>query len=76
MTMSRLARAAVQHPYDPPALLIRVELEYRPKLVINADSWEDERRLRSWLREAGAIGALPGLIEDLLDDLDEGGRTA
>jgi hypothetical protein len=34
----------------PPALVVRLELEQPAKVVIDADSFEDEQRLRFWLR--------------------------
>ena len=34
------------------------------------ESYEDELRLRSWLRRSEAFAALPVLVQNLLDDLD------
>jgi hypothetical protein len=46
-----------------PALVVVVELEGVPRVLLAADSWEDERRLRVWL-------ASPGLLEELAELLE------
>jgi hypothetical protein len=54
-----------------PRLVIEYELERRQGLVmLIAESYEDELRLRSWLRRSEAFAALPVLVQNLLDDLD------
>jgi hypothetical protein len=56
----------------PPRLLIEYELERRSGLVmLIAETHEDELRLRSWLRRSEAFAALPALLANLLDDLDQ-----
>jgi hypothetical protein len=61
----------------PPVLAIQYELEHdHGFVVLLADSYEDELRLRSWLRRSTVFAALPALIEQLLDDLDQRDEAA
>jgi hypothetical protein len=61
----------------PPSIVIQYELERDHGLVVLlADTLEDERRLRSWLRRSAVFAALPALIEQLLDDLDQRDEAA
>jgi hypothetical protein len=46
-----------------PALVVLLELEGVPRVLLDADIWEDERRLRVWL-------ARPGLLEELTEVLE------
>ena len=39
----------------PPALVMRLEIEQPPQLRIEAESFEDEQRLRLWLERSGAL---------------------
>jgi hypothetical protein len=53
-----------------------LELEEPGRVILDADSYEDELRLRRWLRRSTAFRNLPALLERLLDDLDELDRMA
>jgi uncharacterized protein YjiS (DUF1127 family) len=54
----------------PPAFVVRIELEQRARITLDAETYEDELRLRSWLRRSRAMCVLPQVLERLLDDLD------
>lgn len=55
-----------------PALVIRVPLEENVgALYIDAESFDDEIRLRTWLRRTSAFSAIRRQIDHLLDGLDE-----
>lgn len=63
----------------PPRLLVVLELERDCGLVVvDAESLEDERRLRLWLRRSEAFQTLPEFVARLLDELDrvDEGRAA
>jgi hypothetical protein len=47
----------------PPALSITLELEGRPRVVICADSFEDEHRLLVYLRSEGVLDELADVVE-------------
>ena len=51
----------------PPTLLIEVSLEGIPRWQIVAASFEDEQRLRYWLRSASVLARLGPAIADALD---------
>lgn len=51
----------------PPELVLRLGYEGLPCLYLQADSYEDELRLRSWLRRSPVFEALLGLL-DVPDD--------
>jgi len=55
----------------PPALVLRLEFEGGPSVVLEAASYEDELRLRAWLRRAMAVRALVAVVEDALDALEQ-----
>jgi hypothetical protein len=58
-------------PRRPPRLVIELELERDLGIVLLfAESAEDERRLRMWLRYSAVFRTLPAMIDRLLDDLD------
>jgi len=59
-----------------PTLIIQIELEQPGRITLVADCLEDELRLRSWLRRSTAFRRLSVLLEQLLDDLDDGDRIA
>jgi len=59
-----------------PRLLIEIPLERRGHIVFDADSLENERRLRLWLRHSAALRELPEILARLLDDLDAIDREA
>lgn len=59
-----------------PRLVFVLELEEPGRVILDADSYEDELRLRRWLRRSTAFRNLPALLERLLDDLDELDRMA
>jgi hypothetical protein len=52
-------------------LVIRLELEQTGCVVLDADTAEDELRLRTWLRGSAVWAHLPELVGKLLDDLDQ-----
>jgi hypothetical protein len=54
-----------------PALHIELPLESRGRIVLNAANYEDELRLRHWLRGSREWRGLPEIVGRLLDDLDE-----
>jgi hypothetical protein len=56
-----------------PAVIITLELEQRARVRFEADSADDERRLRQWLLNARARHELPLAVLDALldDDLQE-----
>jgi len=54
-----------------PALAIRIPYEGVVQITLEADSHEDELRLRRWLRRSRSLAALPQVLERLLADLDE-----
>jgi hypothetical protein len=56
-----------------PALLVHVALERRGVIRLHADSFEDEQRLRAWLRSSRAIWDLHTDLERLLDPLERDG---
>jgi hypothetical protein len=55
----------------PPALLLHLELEQPVRYRLEAETYEDEQRLRTWLRGCGALRTLFDDLARLLDDLDE-----
>jgi hypothetical protein len=55
----------------PPKLVVEFELERRHgRVILVAETYEDELRLRSWLRRSAVFAALPAIAQWLLDDLD------
>jgi hypothetical protein len=57
---------------ERPRVLVTLALEAtRGHIVFVCESYEDELRLRSWLRSSGAFRSLPTVLERLLDDLDQ-----
>jgi hypothetical protein len=54
-----------------PELRVRIPLESYGQLVLDCDSYEDELRLRVWLRRSDALERLALVLARLLDDLDE-----
>jgi hypothetical protein len=55
----------------PPRLVITLELECdRRGVWLDAETYEDELRLRSWLRRTAALATLSAFLEDVLDNLD------
>lgn len=56
--------------HQAPALIVRLPLEQPGQILLDAASYEDELRLRAWLRRSSAMRALPGILGRLLDDLD------
>jgi hypothetical protein len=60
-----------------PTLRIELELEQSVGTVfLMADSYEDELRLRAWLRRSEAMATLPEVARHLLDELDGCDREA
>ncbi len=72
--MDRLREPADGH--RPPWLLVTLALEQPGRISLVAESYEDELRLRSWLRRSAAFRRLPALLDRLLDDLDDVDRMA
>jgi hypothetical protein len=54
-----------------PALLVRLELEERPRALVLAASAEDEARLRVWLTRPAVRRRLLAALEDVLNLLEE-----
>lgn len=54
---------------DRPQLLLALPYEGRARVFLVAETLEDERRLRHWLR-AHALTDLPDAVRELLDALD------
>ena len=52
----------------PPQVFLLCALEESPELLIDASSYEDEQRLRLWLRSSGALTRLVELLDELDDD--------
>lgn len=59
-----------------PALVFRVPLEGPAVAVLEADSYEDELRLRSWLRRARSSMLTREGLDKFLDELDTRERAA
>lgn len=53
----------------PPLLLVRVELEGLPVLMILAASAEDEARVHAWLSSSAVRQRILEAVAHLLDDL-------
>jgi hypothetical protein len=56
----------------PPTLLIEFELErgHGRVWLLAAETFEDEMRLRQWLRRSSALATLGEDVQRLLDELD------
>lgn len=54
----------------PPSLWILLPLEGGARIILDAETYEDELRLRQFLRRSRAMERLPEIIPRLLDDLD------
>jgi hypothetical protein len=63
-------------PGRPPALVIRLELEQGALARLEAETQEDEMRLRHWLRRSGRLQRLPAGIVLYLDHLEARVRAA
>lgn len=53
-----------------PRLIIIVPLEETGHIVLDAGTYEDEVRLRTWLRRSRVFALLPDVLARILDDLD------
>lgn len=53
-----------------PTLRIEIPLEGNGDVYLDADTYEDELRLRSWLRRSRLLDDLAVILVRLLDDLD------
>jgi hypothetical protein len=51
--------------------VIVIPLESRGAIRLHADTYEDELRLRMWLRRSNVLAQLPAVLARLLDELDE-----
>jgi len=57
---------------ERPRVIVSLALEAsRGHIVFICESYEDELRLRAWLRTSEAFRSLPTVLERLLDDLDQ-----
>ena len=56
--------------------MFTLALEQPGRITLVAETYEDELRLRSWLRRSAAFRRLPALLDRLLDDLDDQDRIA
>jgi hypothetical protein len=54
-----------------PALMIEIEYEAGPRVVLLAGTFEDERRLRSWLAGSSALRHVGELVRELQESLEE-----
>jgi hypothetical protein len=54
-----------------PVLVIEIPLEGSGRAQIRAESYEDERRLRLWLRHTSRLPTLAVALERCLNFLDE-----
>jgi len=59
-----------------PRLVFVLPLEQPGTVMLDAASFEDEQRLRCFLRRARAVVDLPFALEQLLNDLDEHDRES
>jgi hypothetical protein len=59
-----------------PRLIIVVPLEETGRIVLDAGTYEDELRLRTWLRRSRVFAVLPDALTRILDDLDDLDREA
>jgi hypothetical protein len=63
---------------SPPSLVVRVELEAQPVVVLDVTNEGEEQRLRDWLVESGAIFVaatqLLRAARDMVIDQSEAGR--
>jgi hypothetical protein len=59
-----------------PELLVVVPLEGVPSLFVYSETYEDEARLRIWLRVSRTPEVLAWIVLQLLDELDETERAA
>ena len=59
-----------------PRLVIIVPLEEKGRIVLEAGTYEDELRLRTWLRRSRAFAVLPEALARILDDLDNADQEA
>jgi hypothetical protein len=57
-----------------PRLLVELQLENHGRIWLDAESYEDEVRLRRWLRASAAFERLVADLAKLLDDLDRDGQ--
>jgi hypothetical protein len=74
--MNRTAPTRQRPLSRPPRLVVVLKLEQPGHIVLDADTYEDELRLRQWLRRSTVLRNLPALLARLLDDLDDGDRIA
>jgi hypothetical protein len=58
-----------------PRLIIELPYEGRPEVRVVADTFEDERRLRLWLRSRGALRDVRRRALEQLGELDDEQET-
>ena len=46
-----------------PSMLVCLELEQPARVVLTADTYEDEQRLRSWLDRSGLSQSVTALVD-------------
>ncbi len=54
-----------------PVLVVAIPLEDAPRVAIVAASYEDELRLRTWLRRARVVERAEIALGALLDELED-----
>ena len=62
--------------HSRPRLVIVIPLEETGRIFLDAGSYEDELRLRTWLRRSRAFAVLPDVLAGILDDMDNADREA
>lgn len=75
--LSRRSEGTTVRGRSEPRLVVEIPFEARGRVQIVADSFEDELRMRRWLRQAlGRRGSLTTAIATWLDELDETDQRA
>jgi hypothetical protein len=59
-----------------PRLIIVVPLEETGRIVLDAGTYEDELRLRAWVRRSRVFALLPEVLARALENLDNDHREA
>lgn len=54
-----------------PAIVVSIELEEEPVVMLRADTFEDERRLASWLEQAEIQVRIARVLLDAFEGLEE-----
>ena len=51
-----------------PSVVVELPLEGEPRVHVVAETFEDEQRLRNWLRRLRTLDELPRAVARALDD--------